>query len=59
MSLKGYVPGTVSVQGLHSISEASLKKYLREKIKLKSDGKQKLTRNYTFQFSLMSSCRSL
>ena len=46
MSLKGYVPGTVSVQGLHSISEASLKKYLREKIKLKSDGKQKQARKY-------------
>ena len=38
IQLQGYIPGTVSVREPHKLNEVALKKYLREKIKLKSDG---------------------
>lgn len=37
-TLQGFIPGTVAVRSPHKINEVALKKYLREKIKLKSDG---------------------
>ncbi|XP_065062063.1 acyl-CoA dehydrogenase family member 10-like isoform X2 [Rhopilema esculentum] len=36
--LQGFIPGTVAVRAPHQLNEVALKKYLREKLKLKSDG---------------------